>query len=331
MPLHICLVERGVLPVNAYGGTERVVWYLARELSRAGHRVTLLAGRGSVCDFARVLPLNPDAPLTPQLPTDCDLVHFHFPPEEEIPLPNLVTNHGNRNDFRPFPLNTVFLSANHAARYGAEHFVHNGLDWDDYGAPNLEAGPKAYAHFLGNAAWRVKNVQGAIRVARKAGKRLLVMGGTRLNLKMGFRFTADPRVRFAGMVGGEKKLSLLRASAALVFPVRWHEPFGLAVIESMYFGCPVFATPYGAIPELVDTGSGLLSAKASDLANALRNAGDFSRKLCHERAVEMFNARRMMQDYVHLYEAVLNGQNLNQTAPVLQQQQTDKFLPWDQD
>ena len=45
--------------------------------------------------------------------------------------------------------------------------------------------------------------------------------------------------------------SLLNASRGLIFPVRWHEPFGLAVIESLYFGCPVFATPYGALPELV--------------------------------------------------------------------------------
>ena len=328
MPLHICLVERGVLPVNAYGGTERVVWYLARELSRDGHRVTLLAGRGSRCDFARVLPFDPDAPLTPQLPTDCDLIHFHFPPEEAIELPHIVTNHGNRNDLRPFPLNTVFLSANHAARYGAQHFVYNGLDWDDYGKVPLEKPADAYAHFLGNAAWRVKNVQGAIRVARMAGRRLVVMGGKRLNLKMGFRFTADPRVRFAGMVGGEKKLSLLRNSAALVFPVRWHEPFGLAVIESLYFGCPVFATPYGAIPELVDQESGLLSNRADELAAGLRNASDFDRRHCHQRAVDVFNARRMMLDYVRLYEAVLDGAALNTSAPVLQVQQQDKFLPW---
>lgn len=328
MPLHICLVERGVLPVNAYGGTERVVWYLARELSRDGHRVTLLAGRGSRCDFARVLPFDPEAPLTPQLPTDCDLIHFHFPPEEAIELPHIVTNHGNRNDLRPFPLNTVFLSANHAARYGAQHFVYNGLDWDDYGKVPLEKPADAYAHFLGNAAWRVKNVQGAIRVARMAGKRLVVMGGKRLNLKMGFRFTADPRVRFAGMVGGEKKLSLLRNSAALVFPVRWHEPFGLAVIESLYFGCPVFATPYGAIPELVDQESGLLSNRADELAAGLRNASDFDRRHCHQRAVDVFNARRMMLDYVRLYEAVLDGAALNTSAPVLQVQQQDKFLPW---
>ncbi len=328
MLLHICLVERGVLPVNAYGGTERVVWYLARELSRDGHRVTLLAGRGTQCDFARVLPLNPDLPLAPQLPTDCDIIHFHFPPEEPIALPHIVTNHGNRNDLRPFPLNTVFLSANHAARYGAQHFVHNGLDWDDYGKVQLETPAETYAHFLGNAAWRVKNVQGAIRVARQAGKRLVVMGGNRLNLKMGFRFTADPRVRFAGMVGGEKKLSLLRNSAALVFPVRWHEPFGLAVIESLYFGCPVFATPYGAIPELVDQESGLLSNRADELAAGLRNVLNFDRRYCHQRAVDIFNARRMMLDYVRLYEAVLDGAALNTAAPVLQEQQQEKFLPW---
>ena len=131
---------------------------------------------------------------------------------------------------RPLPLNTVFLSRNHAERHGAETFVYNGLEWSDYGVPNWET-PRRYFHFLGNAAWRVKNVRRAIEVVRGMhGERLMVLGGTRLNIKMGFRLTLSPKIHFAGMVGGEEKLRLLNGSKGLIFPVRWHEPFGLAVI-----------------------------------------------------------------------------------------------------
>lgn len=328
--MRICLVENGQLPVSAYGGTERVVWYLAAELHQRGHQVTLLCKPGSSCSFARVLPLNNSLPLAAQIPTDCDLAHLHFPSAESLPIPSLTTNHGNRNSSEPFPVNTVFLSKNHAARYGADTFVHNGLNWDDYGRLNLEQPQRSYAHFLGNAAWRVKNVQGAIQVARKAQTRLKVLGGTRLNLKMGFRFTLDPRVQFYGMVGGTQKLELLRDSSALVFPVRWHEPFGLAVIESMFFGSPVFATPYGALPELVDEHSGTLSSSADELAYSLKHVQRFNRSYCHERARDLFHARRMCDDYLKLYERILNGETLNPAPPVLQTLQEEKFLAWNQ-
>ena len=59
----------------------------------------------------------------------------------------------------------------------------------------------------------------------------------------------------------------------MIFPVRWHEPFGLAIVESLYFGCPVFGTPYGSLPEIVAPDVGVLSARASDLAEAVRGAG----------------------------------------------------------
>ena len=36
-----------------------------------------------------------------------------------------------------------------------------------------------------------------------------------------------------------EKGEILNSSKGLVFPVLWHEPFGLAIIESLYYGCPV--------------------------------------------------------------------------------------------
>ena len=106
--------------------------------------------------------------------------------------------------------------------------------------------PRKHLHFLAKAAWRVKNVKGAIEISRRSHHKLIVMGGTRLNLKMGFRFTPDLHVKFYGMVGGEQKLSLLNQSKALLFPVLWHEPFGIAITESLYMGAAVFGTPYGS-------------------------------------------------------------------------------------
>ena len=187
------------------------------------------------------------------------------------------------------------------------------------------AQPRTHHHFLGKAAWRVKNVKGAIQVARRAGVELAVMGGTRLNLRRGFRFTLSRHVQFYGMVGGAQKTQLLNASNGLIFPVRWHEPFGLAVIESLYFGCPVFATPYGALPELVPADCGRLSVQADDLVEAVRTHS-FDRQACHARAVDHFSAARMAQDYLQKYQQVLDGEFLNPVQPAIQGEA--RQLPW---
>jgi hypothetical protein len=43
--------------------------------------------------------------------------------------------------------------------------VHNGLDWDNYEKPDLKK-ERTYYHYLANAAWRVKNVKGAIDIIK---------------------------------------------------------------------------------------------------------------------------------------------------------------------
>ena len=84
--------------------------------------------------------------------------------------------HGN---FIPGNLerNAVFVSRNHAARYGSTSFVYNGLDWDDYGPVDFRT-PRKDFHFLGKAAWSVKNVKGAIDVVKALpGEHIHILGG----------------------------------------------------------------------------------------------------------------------------------------------------------
>jgi glycosyltransferase involved in cell wall biosynthesis len=328
--MHVLIVNNSVIPALRYGGTERVIWYLGKELVKMGHRVSYLVAKGSQCDFGDVYVLDDTRPVIRQLPGGIDVVHFNNnPPEEPVDIPYIVTIHGNSSTDVEFDVNTVFVSKDHAWRYGSSSFVYNGLDWDDYGDPGLGS-VRDYFHFLGHAAWRVKNVKGAIDVVTSVpNEKLAVLGGTRLNVKMGFRFTWSPCVKFYGMVGGEEKLSLLRGSKGLVFPVRWNEPFGLALTESLYFGCPVLGTPYGSLPEIVREDVGFLSNKAHELAEAVKNIGSYSRVRCHEYARDMFNSKIMAMAYLDKYNEVLSGKSLNAAPPKLKQRPTEKFLPWE--
>ena len=68
------------------------------------------------------------------------------------------------------------------------------------------------------------------------------------------RWSADAgRVHRRDQRGREGR-SFLGNASALVFPIDWFEPFGLAMIESMACGTPVIAFRCGSVPEVVDPG-----------------------------------------------------------------------------
>ena len=311
--MKILLVNRSVIPVYTYGGTERVIWDLGLALSELGHGVTYLVDAGSKCNCGKIITIDPSTTIQSQIPADIDLVHFHFKPDfdpdYELNKKYAVTEHGNSLGNIQLPLNTIFISDNHAKRNGSDQYVYNGLNWNAYGMVDFSQ-PRIHHHFLGKAAWRVKNVSGAIDVALNAKVELAVLGGNRLNLKRGFRFTWSRKIKFYGMVGGSTKFNLLNRSNGLIFPVRWHEPFGLAIIESLYFGCPVFGTPYGSLPELISDNYGFLSSSQSELAGAIQNL-KFDARECHEYAISNFNAKKMANDYLKKYEKILDGESLN--------------------
>jgi glycosyltransferase involved in cell wall biosynthesis len=326
--MRILLVSKTSIPVYAYGGTERVIWDLGYALSQLGHQVTYLVAAGSTCPFANVLHIDPTIDLRMQIPDAIDIVHFQFSPEFNVDADfsklYVVTEHANTAADNVLPLNSIFVSKDHAKRHGSDQFVHNGLNWGAYGSVDFDA-RRDHHHFLGKAAWRVKNVAGAIDVALDTGVKLAVMGGTRLNLKRGFRFTWSRRIQFYGMVGGQEKFRLLNTSNGLILPVRWHEPFGLAVIESLYFGCPVFATRYGALPELVGPEHGFLSANKAELVSSIQ-AQSFDMRACHQHAVDHFNAETMARAYLEKYEQVLAGERLSKNHP--RATGRDVRLPW---
>src|SRR5690606_27689 len=64
----------------------------------------------------------------------------------------------------------------------------------------------------------------------------------------------DPLVEYIGEIGAERKSDFLGNARALLFPVHWPEPFGLAMIESMAVGTPVIGWRYGSVPEVIEDG-----------------------------------------------------------------------------
>ncbi len=167
--MHIALLVNARLPVTGYGGTERVVTWLGRALIEQGHKVTLIASPGSSMPGATVIEANHralqerDFDVTPLLPPGVDIVHSHRQLWVAPPVPTVWTLHGNPPPGTVLPANTIFVSANHARRYGHTAHVHNGLDLAEY---RFRAVKGDYDLFLGRLH-SVKGYRWAIEAARR--------------------------------------------------------------------------------------------------------------------------------------------------------------------
>ncbi|TWV83509.1 glycosyltransferase family 4 protein [Moraxella sp. VT-16-12] len=310
--LHVLLTPLPI-PPNDYGGTERVLWALYQGQKALGHQVKFLTKYDN--RHPDGLLYDEHQPLESQIQGWADIIHFHFPYDGDIDTPFVCTEHSNSDVEQTFHINTIYLSKKHAQNYHATCYVHNGLYWADYGEPNLSS-PQNYVHFLAKASWRVKNLQGAVHIAQKANIPMHILGGKRFNIRRNPYCYLSSRLTFHGMVGGTSKNELVKNSKGLIFPVLWHEPFGLAVIESLYLGCPVFATPFGALPDIISQENlGVLSEHYHVLVDAVQRIDGFDRRACHEHAKNHFSHLSMSKAYLQCYEKVLAGESLNPSQP----------------
>lgn len=307
--MNILIIHNHVIPVQGYGGVERIIWWLGKELISRGHQVSYLVPAGSHCPFAKVIVHDPARSLNEQIPPHIDVVHCCTQSEEKPAKPYLMMYQYNYHPGTTFDINTVFVSADHARRNKSMTYVYNGIDIEEYGPPDFSVS-REHLLFLGYAKRPEKNIKDCLRIARRTGNILAVVGGKDK------WYRRRRWVSYKGFLGGEEKMNVLRRSKALLFPVLWHEPFGIAIIEALYFGAPVIGSPFGSLLELVPKEVGCVTTSLSQMTEAVRSLENFDRKACHEYVCEQFNAKRMTQNYLKLYEKVLSGQSLNPTPPV---------------
>jgi glycosyltransferase involved in cell wall biosynthesis len=297
--MHIALYSRSRLPARGYGGTQRVVVWLARGLAELGHRVTLLAPRGSSVAEASLVEVDPaqiNRPafdLSPVLPESVDILHTHAPLAALSSHPRVFTLHGNRREGSTPAPNTIFLSADHARRHGGTAFVYNGVDPSEYCFRRQKAG---YDLFLGRLH-RVKGYRWAVAGAKRTGRRLVIAGGWRPSLRRS--------LRYVGSVDGRRKADLLGDAECLWMPALWEEPFGLTLVEAMMSGTPVLGTRRGALPEIVSSEVGALGNTLDELVDLRAFLAGCDPYACRSRAERWFVHTRMAQEYVRMYQAYL--------------------------
>ncbi|MDI6101256.1 glycosyltransferase family 4 protein [Actinoplanes sp. NEAU-A12] len=150
----------------------------------------------------------------------------------------------------------------------------------------------------------------AIEIARRAGRRLVMCGIVQDRAYFADHvepFIDDRHVVYLGSVGPEERDTILGSGAALLHPIRFAEPFGLSVVESMICGTPVIAYRKGSMPEVVDEGvTGLLVDSVDEAVTAVERIGEVDREACSAHARRRFSAERMVDEYLSIYRKIVS-------------------------
>jgi glycosyltransferase involved in cell wall biosynthesis len=153
----------------------------------------------------------------------------------------------------------------------------------------------------------------AIRVACRAGVPLRIAAKVDAVDREYFETTirpllAHPLIDFVGEVDEQQKRALLSDTLALLFPVDWPEPFGLAMIEALACGTPVIARPRGAVTEVLRDGvTGLLCETEDDMVTAIDRVAALQRATCRQEFDQRFTVRTMTQHYLHVYQESIDA------------------------
>jgi glycosyltransferase involved in cell wall biosynthesis len=253
---------------------------------------------------------------------DFEIMHFHtyylhFPLFADRWSKTLTTLHGRLDgldlkalmrEFSRLPL----VSVSHTQRaplpgvnwYGT---VHHGLPKGLY---SLGSGEGGYLAFIGRISPE-KRPDWAIEIASRAGVPLTIAAKVDAADKDYYNHKIrplldDPLIEFIGEIRETEKGAFLGVAMALLFPIDWPEPFGLALIESMACGTPVIAFGRGSVPEIIEHGvTGLIVSNVDQAIASIPLAKTLNRAVIRRRFEERFSVERMTRDYLALYSKVL--------------------------
>ncbi len=329
------------VPPKRYGGTELVVSLLTEELVARGHEVTLFASGDSVTK-AELDALFPEALgvgrfFSGKMDFSFDIAHIHHAYRRHREF-DVIHNHAgvlglSFADFVAPPVITtlhndyilpgtlqfsefkhcffVAISEKQRSNLSGLNFLgvaYNAIELKNF--PLVEK-KEDYLLYLGNITPQ-KGVDIAVRAAKALNERMILAGKIDPGVNQEyFENEVKPLIdgkliTFEGEVTPERKIELYSKARAFLLPIRWEEPFGLVMIESMACGTPVIAYGHGSVPEVVKNGeTGFVVNDFNSLLEAIKKVSEISPLQCRKWVEERFSVSRMTDDYLNFYQKAI--------------------------
>ena len=205
--------------------------------------------------------------------------------------------------------NQHFISISNSQRRDAPDLtyagtIYNGIDTDLF---SYSEEAEDYLLYAGRIV-PDKGVKEAVQVALQTGRRLIMIGQytpvTQWYFDEHIKPHLNDRILYLGQIEKSQLAKYYQKAAALLMPIRWEEPFGLTMAESMSCGTPVIAFRRGSVPEIIEDGkTGFIVENTSEMIETIENISKIKRSDCRHHVERNFTIENM----VNHYETVLHS------------------------
>ncbi len=263
-----------------------------------------------------------------------DVVHIHQPVERLYPallampakVPVVITFHDPINPERFAALEKLMELGNihlvslskaqqHQVPFPFAGVVPNGVDTSRF-VPDGQLPLRKRPLLITGRIVPQKGFTDAIEAARAVHMRLMIVGQEYEQQKVSreyFEGEVKPaidgkNVLWESVVKQEHLVGHYQTAAALLFPIRWEEPFGLVMIEAMATGTPVIAYNRGSVPEIIIDGkTGFIvdpKEGVKGLVQAIKRIDEIDRMACRRHVERYFSLATMIAGYEAVYKKV---------------------------
>jgi len=327
------------VPPSGYGGIERIVSSLSKEFTKRGHEVYLLANRKSTEESASLIfgwkgtssVRNADIrqnafqlkavvkEIKPDVIHSFSRLLYLYPTLLTTRVPVVQSYQREISKYSTKLANLIGRKKIQFTACGEHmfakfkdkkkwHAIHNFTDTHFF--TDDATIPKEYLFWLG----RIENIKGtkeAIHVALETNQKLIIAGNIEKRHQPYFLnavkpHLTNPLINYVGLVDDEQKRKWFRGAKAFLFPIKWEEPFGIVMAESMACGTPVVAFNRGSVNEVIENGeNGFKVDTTSEMIAILQNIDKIDRAKVQKNAENRFSVEVIADKYLELFERMI--------------------------
>ena len=340
--MRILLVMDPFIPVPPahYGGIERVIYDIACQYVKLGHRVTIVAGPNSKSPD-RLITYGLNGSLDPSINIKL-LASVFFILRKEIKQHDVIHNFGRLLFLFPFlkhkipkvqtymrtvnrkniewldklrPVNLTYTAVSNAITNTGKTSkskwvtIYNCAPIEQFQF-KATVSPNGYLAFLGRIE-RCKGLHNAIKVAQLTHSKLVIAGNISALEKERIYFEQEimplidgDQISYIGQVDNVQKNELLGNAIALLTPVEWFEPFPIIIPEAYACGTPVLGFDQGGIAEGIDENiTGYISQNTEEMARQVKKISQLDRYACRLKAETTYSDVKIANDYLSVYKS----------------------------
>jgi len=122
-------------------------------------------------------------------------------------------------------------------------------------------------------------------------------------------FLQLPNIKYKEPIHGLERSDFFGECVAVLYPTKYHEPFGCGPVEAQLCGTPVVCSDFGGMIETVEQfKTGLRCHTLADYCHGVQMAldGKFNRRYIRKRAVDLYSMYKLAYNYEYIFKSILD-------------------------